>query len=106
MRAGELRHRVTLEQRTQTVASQGSLTPIWQGVATVWAAVEPVGGDEGERGKHADATITHRVRIRYRPDVSPKMRVSYGDRRLEVVAVLNQEERDREVFLMCREVAG
>lgn len=106
MRAGELRQRVTLEERTQVVASQGSLTSTWQGAETVWAAVEPVGGDEGERGKHADATVTHRVRIRYRPDVSPKMRLSHGDWTLEVVAVLNLDERNRELHLMCREVAG
>jgi len=106
MRAGELRHRVTLEERTQTVASEGGVTPKGLGVDTVSAAVEPLSGDEAERAGHVEGTVTHRVRIRFRPDVSPKMRIRHVDRILEVVSVVDKDERNRELWFMCREVAG
>ena len=67
MKAGKLRHRVTLQedQAAGTQDSYGQEVEDWQDVATVWAAVEPLQGREFLGGKQLVAEVTTRIRIRY-----------------------------------------
>lgn len=105
MRAGELRHRITIQEFVEQVDEYG--TPIgsgWQDVATVWAAVEPIQGREYILLQNTQSELTTRVRIRYRPGIKPAMRVVYGTRIFDIQAVIDFEERHVELQLMCKEV--
>lgn len=104
MRAGRLRHRVTIQSATTTVDSFGQPIETWGTFATVWAAVEPLSGREYFDAQQVQSEVSYRVRIRHLSGVVPTMRVSYDSRTLEVLAVLNIDERDREMHLMCREI--
>jgi len=79
MRAGELRHRVTIQSKSVTFNDLGEEVITWSTVATVWAAVVPVFGTEAVDNSAREATATHQVRIRRRTDVTPVMRVVYGN---------------------------
>lgn len=103
MKAGSLRHKVTIQRVSQTLDSSRQTVDLWTTLADVWAAVEPLTGRELVNAQQIQPDVTHRVRIRHRDDVTAKMRVLEGTRQLNIESVLNIEERDRELHLMCRE---
>ena len=106
MRSGSLRHYVTIQKVTVTQDSDtGEPSESWSTLAQVWAAVEPLSGREFMNAQQVESQITHRVRIRARDDVTPDMRISHDSRTLNIESVINIEERDRELHLMCTEVA-
>lgn len=106
MRAGELRHRVTLQSVTVARDAVGGTTETWTDQATVWAAIEPLRGREYWDAAQVAAEATYRVRMRYRAGVSPEMRLTYQGRTLEIESVTSPDERRRELELICREVVG
>lgn len=105
MRSGELRHRVTVQKVTTLVDRFGDPKPTYSPLATVWASVEPLTAREVLQAGEAAADVTHRVRLRYMPGVSSMGRVVFGDRTFEVTSVINPEERNRELVLLCQEEA-
>lgn len=103
MRAGDLHHRVTIQQPVESQNSYGEPIATWQDVATVWAAIEPLQGRERFDAQQVVAQVDTRIRIRYRPGITPKMRVLFGTRVFDIQAVVEPETRRRELQLLCRE---
>lgn len=104
MRAGRLRHQVTIQQLTRTTDGAGGYTQSWSTFATVWAQVTPVRGLEQPLGDGTAAPITHEVRLRWVDGVRPDMRISHDGRTLTISGPpLNIDERDREMVLTCSE---
>lgn len=106
MRAGELRHRVTLQQPAETRNEYGEAERTWSHVATVWAAVEPLSGREYFDSQQRQAAVSTRITLRYQPGITPHMRVLFGARVYEIDSVIDIEERHREMQLMCAEQIG
>jgi len=107
MRAGELRHRVTLQRLVDGQDEAGQPTQVPQDVATVWAKVEDLTGREYVAARQVPVSeVSTRVTIRWRADVEPSMQVVAGGRTLHVESVLDPGGRRRELQLMCREVAA
>lgn len=104
MRAGELRHRVTIQQPVESRNSFGEVTVTWQDVATVWAAIEPLRGREFWEARQTVAEMDVRIRIRYRSGITPKMRVVWGSKVYDIESVIDVESRRKELHLMCREM--
>ncbi len=75
---GTLRDRVVIQQPTETRNTQGGVTQTWGTLATVWANVKavPRGDEQIAQGRIA-AIGDYDVTIRYRADVTPKMRLSW-----------------------------
>jgi SPP1 family predicted phage head-tail adaptor len=84
--------------------SFGEEVVTWSDVATVWGSVEPVRGREFEDVTRAGAEVTTKIVIRYRTGIVPEMRATEGDNVYDILAVINLENRDREINLYCREV--
>ncbi|MFK7695401.1 phage head closure protein [Paenibacillus sp. HJGM_3] len=105
MEAGRLRHRITLEQFTTSPDGAGGVTEAWVAFETVWAAVEPLRGREMVEHQQIQSGVTHRVRRRYRSGINSKMRIKFGGRIFRIDSVINPDERNREMQLMCEEVA-
>jgi len=104
MRIGDLRHRVTIQKTVETDDELKTPAVNWEDVVTVWAAVEPLSGREYILAHNVNAEITARIRIRYRPGITPGMRVLYKGRVFDIQAVIDVGERHRELHLMCVEV--
>jgi SPP1 family predicted phage head-tail adaptor len=105
MNVGKLRKRVQLQHLARNQDSFGEAVPSYSTYATVWASVEPLQGRELEHAQQISAEVTHRVTIRYNAAVTPEHRVLYGTRILEIEAVINPEERNEYLVLMCKEAA-
>jgi SPP1 family predicted phage head-tail adaptor len=106
LRAGSLRHRVTLQQPAETPDGGGGFTLAWTDVATVWAAIEPLKGAERLHAQQLQSPVTHRVTMRYRSGVTPTMRLLFEARTLNIRAVIDPQERNRTLELLCEEGVG
>jgi len=111
MRSGRLRHRITLQRRVETQQASGEVTWSWADVAEVWGSVEPIAGREYFAAAQVSSEVSTRIRIRHRPGLHEKLRaVSVYEpgwpglvHVYDVLSVINWQERDREVHLMCRQ---
>ena len=103
MKAGAMRHKVTIEYRTLAADAYGGQTATWTTLDTVWADLESLSSIESWQDKQQTPTLTHKVTIRYRADLDPKMRIKFGSRYLNIAGIVNKEERNIELILMCRE---
>lgn len=108
MRAGRLRQRVTIQQKSVTQNTYGEEVITWVAYHTAWAAVEPVRGREFYEQAMAGADVTARIVLRWPGalDITPDMRAVHGSRIYDIESVIRVEERRREVQLMCREVVS
>jgi SPP1 family predicted phage head-tail adaptor len=105
MRAGRLRHRVTIQEKSVSQNSFGEEVITWTDVKTVWASIEPLRGREYIELRQAQADVTTRIRMRHYPDIVPSMRLAHGDRVFEIVSpVKNVAERDIQDEVMCKDL--
>lgn len=103
MRAGKLRHRVTIQQETQTEPGDGTVSREWTPLETVWASVEPLRGRELIEAQQLSGRISHRIRLRGYDGLTRKHRISFDGRTFGIEAVLSRDERGIEQELMCIE---
>lgn len=105
MQSGRLRERVTIQQQSITRDASGEELITWSDVATVWAQVLP--GASSERFQAAAgqrvAEVSHTVRIRFRAGITPKMRLVWETRVLEILSIVDPDGRRRTGLLLCSE---
>lgn len=111
MRAGPLRHRVTIERYVPGRSGSGAVLDAYEPwLERIAASVEDVRGDERWINNQPVSDVTTRIRIRYRDGVTPKMRVRHrrapGSPTLEdiydIEGVTRADGRKVELWLMCR----
>ncbi len=101
MQAGKLRHRVTIESLVETQdATTGAISTAWQAAASVWASIEPLSGREFLAAQETQSQIVARIVIRYRADVTTKMRVTHGSEIYNVHGVLPDKVSGREYLTL------
>ena len=106
IRNGQLRNRVTIQQLatgSPDVFPSGEPDAAWTDVKTVWAAIEPLRGRELLAAQQIASEVSGTITIRYRAGVTAAMRVSFRSRYYEILAVIDPEERQRELELMCKQ---
>ena len=72
-----LSERVTIQTATTSVDNHGGRSASWGTLATVWADVRALSSRESIAAKAAASKVGYEVTVRYRSDVTPKMRVSW-----------------------------
>lgn len=103
MRAGQLRHQMVIQSKTESQAASGMPSESWSTHATVWARVKPVKADEGFEAGTTTARRTHEITIRALSTVTPNMRVSWDSRYFYITGVRDMDERGIMMTLDCRE---
>lgn len=103
MNIGRMRHRVTLQIPSKSENAFNEWIESWSDWVTVWASIEPNAGKRYFEAQQANSEVQGLVRIRYRDGVLPTMRVKYGDRYFEIIAVVHPQERRRELLLYYKE---
>ena len=99
-----MRHRVTIEAATRTADEAGGGDITWQPVVTVWAEIQPKSGREVFESDQLGGRVTHDVRIRYRADVTNKMRIFNAGRLFDIRYVANVGERNQWLICACEEL--
>lgn len=104
--AGKLNKRVAIERAVSgspAVNAFGEPNVIWDELAEVWAAMEPLTGREFWAQQQVQSEITVRIRVRYRSDVMAGMRVVYNDAIYMIRNIIDPLEKHEELQLMCAE---
>ena len=103
MKAGQLKHRIVIEKPTQVKNAIDEVILTWSTFCTVWAAIEPATGQSYYAANQLESKVDGRVRIRYRADLEPTMRIKFGDRILNIISIVHPQENHRELHLMYSE---
>jgi len=104
MRAGRLRHRLSLQSPTHA-NTVGTITTTWGTVATIWGSIEPLRVFNREFYSSAviNAEISATIIIRYTADIEPDYRIVFETRIFEIMWIINVDEKDKEMQLMVKE---
>ncbi|MBI3440666.1 MAG: phage head closure protein [Proteobacteria bacterium] len=90
----EMKRRITLQEQVRTPDGGGGFTVTWQNIATVpevYAAIVPLSGAEQLRHHQLEASVTHRITLRYRSDVTTAMRIVHDTTVYHITAVIDQD---------------
>ena len=104
MNVGKLRHRITIQRQVNDVNDFGAPVTSWKNVATVWADIRPLSGREYFSAQQVQSEVTTQIWLRHLDGIKPTMRVKFGKRIFEILSVLNTQERNISLQLMCKEV--
>ena len=105
MRAGKLRHKVTIQTPTAPTDNYGDEITGWTTLAQVWAGLRYLSGQELKRVLAQEETATQGAEwtIRYLSTVDTEKRISWNSRIWDIQAVKTVEERSRKMVLTCTE---
>jgi SPP1 family predicted phage head-tail adaptor len=106
LNAGKLNKRISIERSvagSPAVNEFGEPVVIWDELAEVWAAAEPLSGREFWAQQQVQSEITTRFRIRYRTDILTGMRVVYNSAIYMIKSIIDPLEEHEELQLMCSE---
>lgn len=104
MRAGGLRHWVTIQSATEARDAVGEPIKTWGTFATGWASIHPRTGTEPFQVQQFAPEATTEIAMRHLDGVTEKMRVLFDTRTYDIQFVQNIGERDRKIVLFCKEL--
>ena len=93
VRSGKLRHRVAIERPAYTQdPATGEMIPGWELVGNVWADVNPLSAREFMAAQANQSEVKARITIRYRPGLTPDMRIRHRDRIYNPAGLIPDQE--------------
>jgi SPP1 family predicted phage head-tail adaptor len=92
-----------LQTPTETSDGLGGVSTAWGTFNTVYASIWPLKGAEYIAAMQTTSEISHKIRIRYLANVTPKLRIKFGTRYFDIQSVINPDERNIYLEMMCRE---
>lgn len=115
MRAGMMRHRISLQRRGTGQNNFGEEIQSWTDDTMIWANIMPIRGSEYNFARQAHSEVTHRIRTRYckladgtRP-TADNCRLRYYDHKAQVNRYFDVQDihapYERKIYLdwMCIE---
>lgn len=100
---GKLRHRLIIQYQIETQdQTDGAIAVVWADLATVWAAIEPISAREFVASQAEASNIVGRVTIRYRDDITAKMRFyhAYKNMYYNIEGILSDKDSGLE-YITC-----
>lgn len=106
MRAGLLRHKITIEYRapvSPTVNNMGEVDYAWTTYRTTMARISAPGarGREQIKARALESLVETQIMIRYTSGITAAMRVLHGTQYYDIAWIDNFEERNRMLNLYC-----
>jgi len=103
MRAGAMRHYISIERLTEQKDRHSAIKNVWVEVCKVYASIKPLTGRSLFAAQQNHSEVTGDILMRYRPDIDAKMRVVYEGKIYSIHAVIDPDLRHRELHLMVSE---
>lgn len=101
--AGGLREPLVF-QRCQTQSDgMGGQDLDWVDLFNTKGDVRPLSGREALTGMQREASVSHRIFIRYRDGLLPSDRIVMRGNPMQIIAIINVEMRNRWLELQCLE---
>lgn len=106
MRAGKLRHPITIQKFVSTENTNGETSKVWQDHATRRAGIDGIAGREVWMGQKVAAFVTHGITLRADAGlvITAEMRVVFGGRIFDINSAINVGEVNKQYNLLCTEV--
>lgn len=101
---GALTARLILERPVEAPDGQGGVERSFTALATLWARIEPAQARADEAAGTLPVTVTHRVWLRRRNDLSGGMRLRKGARIFLLRAFRDPDETGRYTLCDCEEI--
>lgn len=106
IRAGEMRHQVVIERRSDTQSSSGEQTQDWLLVATRRAAMQRVTGQELWTAQQQAARVPTTFRLRWLDGVLPAMRLSCEGKVYDIKSAIDPDGLRNELVITALELVG
>lgn len=90
---GLLNRRLELQVPVETPDGAGGVTRSYETVATLWASLEPRGARESTEADARGGNVTHRIRLRFNADITPRHRFRDGGTIYRIVAMRTRDKR-------------
>jgi len=103
IRRGDLKHLITIKNTTTVADGIGGETETEATFLTCRAAIWPVSAKETMQSDQLEMQVTHRVRIDWQTGILPAMKIYHGTRALEIISVINVEERNVILDILAKE---
>ena len=116
MRAGLLRNSITIQTRPSTAQNEYGepSSTSWHDDTDTFAGIWPLRGTEYHQANQGQSQVSHKIQMRWMPladgtAINPRCRIKWhdpeleADRYFEIVSVINIDERNRTIQLMCSE---
>ena len=104
MNTGQLDKKAVIQQPVEARNSLGEYTLTWSDWATRYIAILPLSGVESINALAVEATVTHRIRMRYTQGLQPKFRIIAEGRTFEIISVLEKGRRVEHELLVTEVV--
>ena len=108
MNIGEMRHRLTFQEPTETRDAMGGISTAWpeKDWLTVWAAIWPLKDKELAESMKLQGRMVRRIRVRYRSDLHKKQRIHWANEGiyLNINSITNVAERGAYLDILAEEV--
>lgn len=101
---GARRRRFVLERPLDEPDGFGGRLRRYVAGPVLWGAIERIGETQRLAGGRGDRVATHRIGLRYRPDVSAEMRLSTGPRRFAIRTAGDPDGRRRALVCEVEEI--
>jgi SPP1 family predicted phage head-tail adaptor len=103
LRAGELRHKICIEEKVIRRDSFGAEVVTWSPLLYGWAKIEPLTGREYFASRQTQTSTSHKMTMRYQAGIKSYHRISWDDRVFDIDTILNEEERNVELIIYATE---
>ena len=103
IKAGKLRHKVTIEECVQTEDGQGGRSTEFFPVGRVFVSIRQATSEEVFNAGRQNNVITHMIKARFTRLIDEKARLIFKSRIFNVVSVDNLNEISRELEISVRE---
>lgn len=104
MRSGALRHKITFQTIGNTVNDFGEIEQgNYQNFKTVWSSITPISGKESFLSNKDFATVTHKIKIRFIPNLNASMQIAFQARKFRIKNIRNFGELGKELEILAEE---
>jgi SPP1 family predicted phage head-tail adaptor len=105
VRSGELRNKIQFMENAGERVSGGSVPPAWVPTGNpARCKVDPLSGSKLFLAMQSQARVTHEITMRYRGGINPHWRIKFGTELMEIVSIVNVEQRNRKLVIMAASI--
>ncbi len=102
--SGRLRHKITFQTIGTDTNDFGEIEQSnYQDFKTVWSSITPISGKESFLSNKDFATVTHKIKIRFIPNLNASMQIDFQGRKFKIMNIRNFGELGKELEILAEE---
>lgn len=100
----KLSHKITIYKKSITQDAELNAVEDWLQWRTLWSSPMPKTGKEYYKLNVVNSEITEVFEVRYIKGITPHDRIKFKCKYLEIIDVINKEERNETLIITCKGV--